>query len=153
MDHIQLLEGIKAHPYTTIVAASVVNARITAVFVGAFVAQGYINPFIAYIIFIVMGISGDMLYYFFGRIGHLGGVLLIKNSWQNKLSQLDDKWRKNFPKAILIGKTTAGSKPVIFVAGVAKMPLLKFLSIIVPCTLVLYLLYMSIGYFFGQWIL
>src|SRR3989344_2844803 len=136
MDYVQLLEGVKAHPYATVIAASVVNGRVTAMFVGAFVAQGYINPIIPYIIFVVMDVLGDMLYYSLGRIGNIGGKIIIRKNWQKRLSQFNDKKLKNnFPKALLLAKVSAiGSKPVIVAAGMGKMPLAKFLGVTVPCT-------------------
>lgn len=78
MDFSQLLEGIQAHPYATLFAVSVVETRITAVCVGAFAAQGYINPVIAYGIFIFMNLLGDTLYYTFGRTGQVASRFLIK---------------------------------------------------------------------------
>ena len=154
MDYAQLLEGIKAHPYLTIITASVIKGQPVAVVAGALVAQGYVNPITAYCIFVVMDFLGDTLYYFFGRAGHLGGKFFMRKSWQKKLGRLHEGWGKNLPKALWIGKISiVGSKPVIFAAGAAKMPLLKFWGITLPCTLVLFILCMAIGYFFGQWIL
>ncbi len=152
MDYIQLLEGIKAHPYATLIAASVVQGRITALLIGAFVAQGGdINLIIAYSIFVVMDILGDTLYYFFGRIGHIGGTLLIRKSWQRKLNWLNLKFQGNLIKIIFFVKATGiCSKPGMVLAGTTKMPLQKFWGITVPCTLVLFLLYMVVGFFLVQ---
>ena len=122
--------------------------------IGALTVQGYINPVIAYVIFVTMDVLGDALYYCFGRVGFLGGKFLIKESWRKTLSRLNGELEKNIVKALFIGKILAiGSKPIIVAAGIAKMPLRKFLSITVPCTLVLFLLYMSAGHFLGEWIL
>ena len=153
MDYTQLLDGIKVHPYVTIITATVVSGRITAVVVGAFVAKGYINPFIAYCIFVTMDILGDTLYHLFGRMGHLGGTFLIRKSWQKKLSRLNQRFGNNFTKMLFFVKVTGiGSKPTIVGTGIVKMPLPKFYSITAPCTLALFVLYMAVGYFFGQWI-
>ncbi len=149
MDYNQLLEGIQAHPYATTVAASVVNGKATAIVVGAFVAQGYVNPIVAYAIFVVMDILGDTLYYFLGRLGYLGGKIIIKDSWRQKLNQPNEKFAKHFLWALFIGKVSlVGSKPTILAAGITRMSLVKFYGVIVPCTLVLYLLCMGLGYFF-----
>ena len=73
---------------------------------------------------------------------------------RKKLAQLNGNLEKNLMKALFVGKITiVGSKPMIVTAGMAKMPLLKFYCVTVPCTLVLFLLCMGIGYFLGnQWI-
>ena len=127
MDYVQLLEGMKAHPYTAMIAASVVQGRITALFVGAFLAQG----------------------------GRVGGMLLTRKSWREKLSQLNKgRLEQNFSYAIFISKVTmVGSKPVIVAMGVGKVPFLRFLKVATLCALVSLLMYMIVGYFLGQWIL
>ncbi|MEK7127965.1 MAG: VTT domain-containing protein [Patescibacteria group bacterium] len=138
----------------TIILASLVNGRATALVVGAFIGQGYLNPFAAYWIFVAMDFMGDTLYYCLGRIGQLGGKFLIRESWQEKISQFNGGLKKNLPKALLFGKITmVGSKPIIVAAGMTKMPLFKFWSVNMPCTLVLFFLYMAAGYLFSQWIL
>jgi len=153
MDFTQLLDGISDHPYATIILASVITGRTTAVVVGALVAEGFINPLLAYIIFVIMDILGDTIYYFFGRIGRLGGKFFIKRiGLEEKLEKLNGGLKESLTKAIFIGKIISFSKPVIITAGIAEMPLFKFYRITVPCTLVLYILYMSAGYFFCRWI-
>ncbi len=138
----------------TIIMASVINGRATALVVGALVGQGFLNPIVAYFIFVTMDILGDILYYSFGRIGQLSGTFLVKKSWREKLDQLNGGLKKNLSKALFFGKISmVGSKPIIVAAGIAKMPLVKFLGINVSCTLVLFVVYMLIGYLFSQWIL
>ncbi|KKR61379.1 MAG: hypothetical protein UV43_C0038G0009 [Parcubacteria group bacterium GW2011_GWF2_42_7] len=156
MDYVQLLEGMKAHPYTAMIAASVVQGRITALFVGAFLAQGgNVSPIFAYGIFCVMDVLGDILYYELGRMGRVGGMLLTRKSWREKLSQLNKgRLEQNFSYAIFISKVTmVGSKPVIVAMGVGKVPFLRFLKVATLCALVSLLMYMIVGYFLGQWIL
>lgn len=151
--YVQLREGIEAHPYLTIIAVSVVEARVTSVFAGMFVAQGYVNPIIAYVIFIVMCFLGDTLYYFLGRTGHAGARFLHRKKW-HRLAWVREKMNGSLPWALVIGKVSGiASKPAIVAAGIGKMPFAQFCRITTPCTLVMFLVYMTLGYFFGQIIL
>ncbi|MFA6076977.1 MAG: hypothetical protein WC735_02790 [Candidatus Paceibacterota bacterium] len=147
------MEGIKAHPYWTIITFSVIEGRLTAIAVGAFVAQGYVNPIVAYSIFVTMGVLGDMFYYFVGRVGNRVCSFFIRKSWRDRIGQFKGEWNKNLPRAIVASKVLVGSKPVIIVAGMTKMSLPKFMRIIVVWTLVIYLVCMLLGYFFGHLIL
>lgn len=55
---------------------------------------------------------------------------------------------------LVIGKVTAlASKPAMIAAGLGKMPFGQFSGIILALNLVLYLIYMSFGYFFDRWVL
>lgn len=153
MDHSQFLEAIKAHPYATIVTVSILEGKLTSVMAAAFAAKGHLNIFIAYAIFCIMTIVGNIVFYYLGYSGRKTGKILRK-SWIESLSVFHGKLERRLPFALVtvsfIGK---GAKPVIFLAGVSKMPFPKFLTIICVCTPISYGVYMSIGYFFALSIL
>lgn len=149
MDHSQLLELVKEHPYVAVVTAAVAEGRITAIMVGGFSSQGYLNPFIAYAIFSVMSILGDTIFYLLGRFGN---SQISKTRWQPKMDKVNGRLTKGLKTAIWIGKFSGiGSKPIILAAGIAKMPLLKFYGVIISCTLVMFAIYVGIGYFCAEW--
>lgn len=150
MEYAELIDGVRTHPYITIVLASVVNGRVTAVVAGAAAAQGILNPFLAYGIFVAMDILGDTLYYCFGRVGHLmGNCFMRKIGWHDKFDKINPGFVASLPKAILIAKMTMiASKPVVITAGIAKLPFHKFYGVVTPCTLVLCVLYIVVGYLF-----
>src|SRR5690348_2183796 len=106
MDPNQVWEHIEAHPYATIMALSMVNGRIAAFAVGPFISLGYINPFIAYLIFTVMDFLGDTLYFLAGRLGHIGGRFLIKEKWHGKLSELCGKTEAVMLRILFWGKVS-----------------------------------------------
>lgn len=155
MDYTQILEGMQAHPYATIILASVIEGKITAVIAGAFVTRGQVDPMVAYSIFVTMDVLGDTLYYLFGRIGHLLGTYFMdKIGWQAKSDRLHGGLMRNLPRTIWLAKITmVGSKPVIVTAGIAKMSFVKFYGVTIPCTLLSYLVCMGLGYFFCQLVL
>lgn len=151
-----MLDGMKDHPYMTIISAAIWQGRVTAIFAGAFIAQGYVNPVMTYIIFVVMDISGDFLYYRAGRVGGHLARLFIKKSWskKKKSGRVGQALERGLPLGLFIAKVTGVlSKPVIVAVGAAKMPLPKFWGITVPCTLISFVIYLAIGYLFGQSIL
>ena len=161
MDWSYLVDGLRAHPYAVIVTSAFFEGRFTALVVGAFFSMEggeSINLFITYGIFVVMDILGDALYYSLGRVGYLGGkkFFLKRTSWSRKVDQLLSRkgLQRSLVGALLLSKIApVGSKPAIFAAGVAKMPLPRFFGIVVPCVLVSFVIYMAVGYFFWQWIL
>ncbi len=149
-----LLEGVKEHPYWTILAISVLEGRYTSIAVGALMAKGYdINPVVAYVIFTGMCIAGDMVFYYAGRTGHSILKFLIKKSWWDKINRFSDgKMMGTLLFLLITGKIAGGSKPFIIASGMAKMKLATFCWATVPYSIGSYIVTIAIGYFFGQFI-
>ncbi len=161
MNDSQFLDGILAHPYLTIITVSVVQGRIPAFIAGMFAAAGLLNPVIAYAIFCIMDILGDTLWYLISRFvhhlihcfGHRFGKYIIKKiGWQEKVNEISSDLIKYLPRALFIGKITFAGKPMIITAGIAKMPFLKFYGVVVPCTLIQFLLFIGLGYLFYDFV-
>ena len=144
----KFVEGITAHPYITIILCAVVQGRLTAFAVGPFIALGYVNPCIAYLILVVMDFLGDTLYFMIGRLSQWTGRFLINKRWREKLSRFQGKTDHVLLRLLLLGKVTGvASKPAIVSAGIARIPLHKFYLVTVPCSLLMLALYMAVGYF------
>lgn len=151
MDYVQLLEGIKTHPYTAVVVASAVNVRMTALLVGAVVAQSHdINPLIAYAIFVVMDVSGDVLCYILGYTGRRTVEIAREKNWGGNGTTP----KSSFLVLLFSAKMLlVANKPIVVAAGAVKMPLPRFIRVSTLCALLSIALYMAAGYFFWRIIL
>ena len=153
MDPIEfLVNGIRSHPYITIWIVSTVEGRVSSFLTGMLAAEGYLNPLGAYAIFVPMCIAGDVLFYFLGRTGGIAGTCLSRKSWWPKFRPSNaERIRQSLPRALIVAKITGiASKPTILLAGMVHMPLAHFCRITIPCTLILYFVYISVGYFLGR---
>ncbi len=120
---------------------------------GAMCASGSMDPFLLGGLLIVAAISGDSLNYLIGRTS---GEKLFRNPdskifRRDYLQRTHDFYERHGGKTV----TLARFLPILrtfapFVAGMAKMPYLRFLAFSVAGTLVWVGGLISLGYFFGN---
>lgn len=119
---------------------------------GTLAAQGFLNPLLLFVLFVVASILGDAVNY---QIGHrFGGYLinkkpnLIKKEYIDKTNVFYDKWGG---RTILVARFM----PIVrtfapFLAGVGGMPYKQFSLFNVGGGLLWVVLFLGGGYLFGN---
>jgi membrane protein DedA with SNARE-associated domain len=139
--------------YFLLFPIAVIEGPIAAIVAGALVASGALSLWIVIGVLILADLVGDLLYYSLGRWGHVRFLenLVEKIGITNeRLEPLTHNFKKNSIKLLLIGKTQGLGSIILYFAGVAKMPLPRFLWWNFVGTVPKVLLFVTIGYFFGQ---
>lgn len=148
-----LIAFIIQYGYLVIFPITIAEGPIITVIAAFLAAQGYFNLAIVYIIVVIGDLAGDLIWYGVGRFGHtiarskLGKKLGIKDGHLDKVTGHYDI---HSGKTLLIGKWTHSLGMFILTgAGVAKMPIGKFIFYNLIGTLPKSLLFTLLGYYVG----
>ncbi len=149
-----IINWIILYKYPILFLLTVIEGPIVTVITGFLATLGYINAYIAYAIIVSGDLTGDVIYYIFGRIGQEKFL----EKWGRYIGvskESADKIKKHFSdhggKTLLLGKLAHGIGAVfLFAAGMSKMPFLRFLWFNLAATVVKSLALILIGFYFGQ---
>jgi membrane protein DedA with SNARE-associated domain len=139
--------------YLIIFPIAVVEGPLVSAAAGFLVFLGYLNGFLTYVLLILADMVGDTLYYALGRFG---GRKFVKKFGhyigvdEKKLESLEKQFERHSGKIILGGKTQAIGAVALIAAGMAKMPYRDFMKYNFFGSIPKVLLFLAIGYFFGQ---
>jgi membrane protein DedA with SNARE-associated domain len=139
--------------YFLLFPIAVIEGPIAAIVAGALVASGALNLYVVILVLVFADLVGDLLYYSLGRWGHVRFLenLIEKIGITNeRLEPLTHNFKKNSRKLLLIGKTQGLGSIILYFAGVAKMPLPRFIGWNLVGTLPKVIIFVTVGYFFGQ---
>jgi membrane protein DedA with SNARE-associated domain len=121
---------------------------------GAAWAAGFLNGPLTYFVVVTGDLVADCLYYTLGRWGRES---LITNWGRylgltvDRVERLERRFGSHGFKILLLGKLSHGIGGAFLVAaGMAKMPFPRFLLANVAATLPKSLLFLLVGYYFGQ---
>lgn len=150
----QLLNLLLTYKYLLIFPISVAEGPIISILSGVLIARDILDPFIAYTLLLLGDLVGDTLYYCLGRYG---GRPIVKK-WgylvklkEEKMAALEHHFRHDAPKRTLfLGKTQPWGSVILFAAGTAKMPYLKFLLINTAASIPKVLILVLLGYYFNE---
>ncbi|MFH1346808.1 MAG: DedA family protein [Spirochaetota bacterium] len=149
----QITELLIQYKYLILFPITVLEGPIISVVAGFLVALKYFDLYTTFIIVVLGDLVGDVLNYAIGRWGREK----IINRWgrylgitEERLKKVEGHFEKNAGKTLLLGKALHGIGGVfIYAAGIAKVPIFKFIWFnflgTVPKSLVLIL----IGFYFG----
>lgn len=149
-----ILALLLQYKYLILFPISVIEGPIISILAGVMIARELFDPLITWIILIIGDITGDTLYYCLGRYG--GRPFIRKHGYLLKLKEEKMAiWEEHFhhkaPKRTLfLGKTQPWGSVILFAAGAAKMPYLKFLVINTIASIPKALLLILIGYYFNE---
>ncbi len=150
----QLLSILIQYRYILLFPIAVFEGPIITMFAGLLVSLGYMNFWVAYAILVAGDVTGDVLYYALGRWGREGFV----SKWGHyfglypeRVERVEKHFEENGVRTLIIGKFTHAAGTVFLVAaGMAKMPLWRFIWVNFLGTLVKSMALMLVGYYFGQ---
>ncbi|MDR3546727.1 MAG: DedA family protein [Candidatus Pacebacteria bacterium] len=150
---IRLFLLLLQYGYLLLFPIAVIEGPVAAIVAGALVASGALNGYVVFAVLIVADLTGDMIYYSLGRWGHVHMVERISSRLGltgERLKPLREEFHKNDWKVLLIGKTQGLGAIILYFAGATHMRLRKFLSWNLIGTLPKVLIFMLVGYLFGQ---
>jgi len=138
--------------YWVLIPIAVVEGPAITMVAGALVAAGQMNAVTAAILLVLADLVGDALYYSLGRFGHgpLAGRL---TKWlkvtPDRLAKLEQRFRANDWKLVLIGKTQGLGSIILYFAGASRMPFARYMLLNLAGTVPKVILFELIGYFLG----
>jgi len=149
----KILGLLIAYRYAIFFPLTVVEGPIVTIIAGFLVSLGYMNFLIVYVIAVVGDVVGDVLYYALGRWG--SGRIFSRGSFfgikVGQLERVEKHFGAHAGKTLLFGKWTHSVGAIILTAaGMAKMPLDKFVFYNTAGSIPKSLALMLIGYYFGR---
>lgn len=150
----QIIFFLTTYKYFFLFPIVVIEGPIISVIAGFLSSLGHFNIFVAYTVIVVGDLTGDTISYALGR---WGGIKLIER-WGHYIGLNVghvEKFRNHFDKhtasTIILGKLAyALELPFLIGAGLAKVPYKKFLLYTLIPTLPKSLLFLLIGFYFGE---
>lgn len=127
---------------------------ITTVVAGWFASLGFIHLGWLLIIVIIADLLGDLVYYFIGRFGRQQNVIRW-TKWlgftKERLLEMEKHFSDHAARTFTIGKITHGvGGLVLLAAGMARVPVSKFLKLNLLPTIVKSAFLVFLGYYFGR---
>jgi membrane protein DedA with SNARE-associated domain len=149
-----ILHVLTEYKYVLLFPLAIVEGPILAVIAGLLCSNGILNPIPVFSIIVLGDITGDSICYSFGRWGvpeflkrmAIWSGLNFKNVNRTKLYFDSNPVRMVSLSKITLGIGVAG----IYLAGSAKIPYKKFITICFFTSITQYLFYLGIGLWFGQ---
>ena len=153
LDH--LIALLTEYKYFILFPLAIVEGPILAVIAGFLCTMGLLNPLIVFPVIVLGDVIGDSCCYILGRFAGF--------SWFKKLDKLvtpdilekTERFRVFFldhpVRSISLSKITLGIGVAgIFVAGRLKIPYRRFIAICLLASSVQYIVYLSVGFLFGN---
>lgn len=151
----QIVVWIVTYKYAVLFPVTVVEGPIVTVIAGFLVAHDLLSFLPVYAIVVLGDLTGDVLYYAIGRWGRNNSFIMRIAGYvginEKRIKGLEQHFAEHSGKTLIIGKITHGVGSVIlFASGTAKMPVGRFVWFNLLGTLPKSLLFMLIGYYFGE---
>lgn len=146
-----ILDLLSAHAYAVLLPLAIVEGPLVTIAGGALVATGQLKFWPVLAVVVTGDLVGDSAFYALGR---WGGIRMVMK-WANhdtvtRASALEVQFLSKADQALVAGKLThVVGALVLIVAGIAKMPFARFLTVNFLCTLPKSLMLLGVGYTFG----
>lgn len=139
--------------YFLLLPVSILEGPVVAMLAGALVSFHVLNGPLVYAVLVAGDLIGDMFYYW---LGHLGRHR-IPNTWRSfvgiddqRIKRLEGSFAKHDWKLLFFGKAHPLGSAILFVSGVVRMPMWKFIFINTLGTLPKVLIFQLVGYYFAE---
>jgi membrane protein DedA with SNARE-associated domain len=150
----EILALLTQYKYFFLFPVTVIEGPIITVIAGFFVSLGILNFIASYAVVVLGDLTGDVLFYYLGRFGRKNFI----DRWGHyfgatpaRIDKLTARMQANAAKVLLTGKTFEGTGAMVqMAAGAAHIPFGRFLWCDTIPTLVKSLIYLLIGFYFGQ---
>lgn len=144
-----------AYRYWILFPLAFIEGPIVALIAGLFVSHGELSLLPTYIILCLGDIVPDVLYFGIGRLSHNTNFLKRYGPrfgiTSLRLSALEHLWHTHTFKSVLLSKWAYGmSTPLLMTAGLARLPVRKYVIRIIPIAMTQYAILLVIGYYFGS---
>lgn len=149
-----LLIIILKYKYLIIFPLAVVEGPFLAILIGYLIFAGHLNLYITFLILLIADIGPDILYY---RLGRYGSKKILEKKYFSQseravtnMNNLEHMWHNHTNKTMFFGKLAYGiSLPIIISAGVAKLPIRKFIITSLPVGIFQIGLFLFLGFHLG----
>jgi membrane protein DedA with SNARE-associated domain len=150
---VKVIPLLAKYGYAVLLPIAVVEGPAMAMVAGALVAAGQLNGIAACLLLVAADLVGDAGYYGLGRFGH--GPLLEQVSKRlsltaDRLKPLEQRFRDNDWRLLIIGKTQALGSVILYFAGASRMPFIRYLLLNLVGTTPKVILFELAGYFLGR---
>jgi membrane protein DedA with SNARE-associated domain len=150
----EILDLLTQYKYLFLFPVAVIEGPIITVIAGFFVSLGILNFLLSYIVVVLGDLTGDIMFYYFGRFGREKFI----DRWgryigasQERVEKLTAKMHDNTAKVMITGKSIEGTGALVqMAAGAARIPFGRFLWYDAIPTIIKSFLYVLIGFYFGQ---
>ncbi len=148
-----LIDVIQQFRYLIIFPLVIFEGPIVTVLVGYLTAHGEFEFFSAYTVIVLGDLTGDILYYWLGRLAHHPKIVGVRNWFglnDQRIAWISQRFEHVSGRALLLGKTLHGlGGAVLVAAGLADMPFGEFIWYNILGTLPKTLVFLLLGFFFG----
>lgn len=151
------LELLPIYGYIIIFFLIIVEGPIVTITSSFLAASGYLNIFILYPLIVIADVLADIMWYFVGYIGRekiidrWGRFVGLTHERFKKFEKLENKFKTYQGKILFIAKIThAAGFPILITSGILKMDLKRYILFNFLATLPKTLIFMILGYYFGQ---
>ena len=153
---LQLITMLGQYGYWVLIPIAVIEGPAITMVAGALVAARQMDGVTACVLLVLADLVGDLLYYALGRYGH-GPLAGRISKWlkvtPEKLARLEQRFRANDWKLILIGKTQGLGSIILYFAGASRMPFGRYMMLNLLGTVPKVIIFELIGYFLGLGVL
>ena len=151
LSHVLSLLG--QYGYAVLLPIAVIEGPGITIVAGAMVAAGQLNGGVAFLLLVLADLVGDAAYYGLGRFAHAPVVHRI-GDWLSltpeRLRPLEQRFRDNDWKLIMIGKTQPLGSLILYFAGASRVNFWRFMGLNLIGTLPKVLLFELAGFFLGK---
>lgn len=142
------------YKYWVLFPITVVEGPLITLASGFLVSIGQLNPFIALPIIVVGDVTGDVIYYYIGRIGEKWRFtrwVISFLHFEEKKEKIASSFKDHGGKILLFGKLTHGLGSVFLIgAGYAGMDVWSFILYNLIGTIIKSSILMYVGYLAGD---
>jgi len=153
-DFHQTVTWVMAHGYPIIFLVMCIEGPFTTAAAGFAAALGFFNPWAILVISILGDIIPDSLYYFLGYISRFAIIEKIGTRMgltHTRIESLESKLKEHFGKTMVALKLTPFvSTPGFMVVGYLRLSFLRFTGYSASITVPKSIIFLVLGYFFGQ---
>jgi len=150
----QIIGWLLVYKYVILFPVMVIEGPIITIIAGFLSSLDFLNIFIVFPVIAIADLTGDFIYYAIGRWGRekfidkWGHYLGID---KQRVEKLEDHFEKHRKKTLIFGKLShAFGAPILVAAGIVKIPLGQFMWFNFLATVPKSLIFLTIGYYFGQ---
>lgn len=150
----QIIPWLLAYKYVVLLPLTVIEGPIVTIIAGFLSSASHLNLWIAYLIVIVGDLLGDCIFYAIGRWGGGEGI----RRWGkyvgitvDGMTRLEKHFERHAGKTLIAAKLThAIGAIVLAAAGLAKVPIGRFVWYNFLATIPKSLALILVGYYFGR---
>jgi membrane protein DedA with SNARE-associated domain len=150
----QAFSWVSSHGYAVIFLAMCIEGPVITAAAGFAAALGFFNPFIILTISILGDLIPDSTYYFLGRKSRFKRIESMMQSiglTHARLERLENLLKKNYYKTLVAMKLTPVPGPFGYMLiGYLKLSYRGFIFICAAVTIPKSVVFLLIGYYFGQ---